>query len=141
VLANVASACGFSLAKTRTVFKCSQIPFDWLADKTYSCSWVLLNVQPFTSSPLTPVLGVHTKVSYPPKLVVMVTTSESPPPHEVTISVDNSKAGLGSTSTFTSTIGEAQPNSPTKMVFGRYALVAPKIEPAGAVAANIPAMP
>src|SRR5690606_10037758 len=120
-LANVASACGFSLAKTRTVFKCSQIPFDWLADKTYSCSWVLLNVQPFTSSPLTPVLGVHTKVSYPPKLVVMVTTSESPPPHEVTISVDNSKAGLGSTVTFTSTLIDL--HEVTKTVFGRSVLV------------------
>src|SRR5690606_34763535 len=98
---------------------------DWLADKTYSCSWVLLNVQPFTSSPLTPVLGVHTKVSYPPKLVVMVTTSESPPPHEVTISVDNSKAGLGSTSTLTSTISDAQPNSPTNVVSGRPVMVVP----------------
>src|SRR5690606_40345418 len=96
---------------------------DWLADKTYSCSWVLLNVQPFTSSPLTPVLGVHTKVSYPPKLVVMVTTSESPPPHEVTISVDNSKAGLGSTSTLTSVRSELQPNVARNTVFGRSPVV------------------
>src|SRR5690554_410576 len=89
---------------------CSQIPPDWLAERVYACSCGVVNVQPFTASPLTPVDGVHTKVSYPPKFVVIVTTSEAPPPQEVTLYEDKSNAGFGSIMTGTSTIGELQPN-------------------------------
>src|SRR5690554_1519657 len=63
--------------------------------------------------------GVHTKVSYPPKFVVIVTTSEAPPPQEVTLYEDKSNAGFGSIMTGTSTIGELQPNFAKNTVFGR----------------------
>src|SRR5690606_17693757 len=96
----------------------------------------VLKVHPFTASPETPVLGVQTKVSYPPKLLLIVTTSEGSPEHEVTLSVDNSNAGLGSTETLTSYTGDAQPKSPTKIVLGRVVLVVPYIDPAGVVAAK-----
>src|SRR5690606_2150438 len=80
-------------------------------------------VHPFTASPETPVLGVQTKVSYPPKLLLIVTTSEGSPEHEVTMSVDNSNAGLGVISTFTSTNSELQLEVAKNTVFGRAVLV------------------
>src|SRR5690606_5636828 len=78
---------------------------------------------PFTASPETPVLGVHTKVSYPPKLLITVTTSEGSPEQEVTLSVDNSNAGLGVISTLTSTNSELQPKVAKNTVLGRAVLV------------------
>src|SRR5690554_2588120 len=91
----------------------------------YSCSVGVVNVQPFTASPLTPVDGVHTKVSYPPKLVAIETNSETPPSHEVTLYEDNSKSGFGVTITGTSINSDAQPNSPINVVSGRPEIVVP----------------